>query len=65
MLCAVGSQPGEEDSGAFPKFSKTMYFSRKKYPLKAKDIYLVMRLFPETRNKTNVKKFLLILKILF
>jgi len=32
MLCAVGSQAGEEDSGAFLKFSKTMTFQKKVSP---------------------------------
>jgi len=30
----VGSQAGEEDSGAFLKFSTTMTFYRKEYPHK-------------------------------
>ena len=56
MLCAVGSQAGEEDAGVFLKFSKTMSFSGKKYPHKTKNICLVMRFSPETTKKTNMKK---------
>jgi len=59
MLCAVGSQTREKDYGAFLKFSKTKTFSRKKYPHKTKDIYLVMHFSPDTTKKTKVKKFLL------
>ena len=65
ILCAVGSQAGKEDSGAFLKFLKTVTFSRKNYLHKTEHIYLVLRFSPQTTKKTNVKKVLPTLKIFF
>jgi len=65
MLCAVGGQAGEKNSGAFLKFSKTITFHRKEYPHKTKDICLVVHFSLETTKKTNVKNFCLSIKIFF
>jgi len=57
MLCAVGSQAGEEVSSAFLKFSKTMNISRKRiYTKLQKEHLFSYALFSGNNNEKQHEK---------
>ena len=57
MLRAMGSRPGQEDSSAFLKFSKTMSFSRKSIHTKLREFVYLFAFPRDNKEKQHGKNF--------